>query len=129
MPPNCQFEIDDAEDEWVWRHKFDYVHGRYIVPFLNNLPKLMDNIYDNLNPGGYVEFLEAAMLFQAVDNTLDGKPMKVWNQLMIEGELWFPGRFSWESPPPPLSAKKPFIPPLGRVLRCLVVPSRGRASF
>ena len=87
MPPNCQFEIDDAEDEWVWRHKFDYVHGRYIVPFLNNLPKLMDNIYDNLKPGGYVEFLEAAMLFQAVDNTLDGKPMKIWNNLMIEGEL------------------------------------------
>lgn len=25
VPPNCSFEVDDAEDPWLFSHKFDYV--------------------------------------------------------------------------------------------------------
>jgi hypothetical protein len=28
IPPNCQFEVDDAEDPWMFSQKFDYIHGR-----------------------------------------------------------------------------------------------------
>lgn len=90
VPPNCRFEIDDIEDEWVFNHKFDYIHGRYICPFLADVPKLLRSIYDNLNPGGYVEIMETLMLMKAVDNSLDGHPIQRWNSLMVEGSLITP---------------------------------------
>ena len=34
LPPNCRFEIDDVDDDWVHSHKFDYIHGRYLLPFV-----------------------------------------------------------------------------------------------
>lgn len=84
-PANCQFEIDDIEDEWLWSFKFDFIYGRYITPFLSDLSKLAKNCYDHLAPGGYVEFLEATMLFQAIDDSYEGTAMQKWNMLMLEG--------------------------------------------
>ncbi len=69
----------------MWSYKFDYVHGRYIVPYLADMPKLMRNIFANLTPGGYLELLEAPMWFQSVDDTLEGTAMKKWNDVMLEG--------------------------------------------
>jgi len=85
VPPNCHFEIEDAEDEWLWSYNFDYIHGRCIVPFLGNLPKLMRNAFNNLSPGGYFELFEAPMWFQSVDNSLAGTMMLKWNELMLDG--------------------------------------------
>jgi SAM-dependent methyltransferase len=85
VPANCRFEIDDCEDEWVYTYKFDYIHGRYICPFLGNIPKLLASIYGNLNPGGHVEIMETLMLMKAIDDTLDGNVLRTWNQYMIEG--------------------------------------------
>ncbi len=85
-PPNCHFEVDDIEDQWLWNYKFDFIYGRYITPFLGDLPKFAKNCYDNLNPGGYIELLEATMLFQAVDDSYVGTAMHRWNSLMLEGE-------------------------------------------
>lgn len=85
VPPNCHFEVDDAEDEWVYSYKFDYVHGRYICPFLADIPKLLGMIYDNLNPGGYVEIMETLMLMKAIDDSLKDHPLQTWNQMMVEG--------------------------------------------
>lgn len=85
VPPNCRFVIDDAEDEWVYSYKFDYIHGRYLCPFMADIPKLLKNIYDNLNPGGYVEIMETLMLMKAVDDSLDGHPIQQWNVMMVEG--------------------------------------------
>jgi hypothetical protein len=45
----------------------------------------MRNIYDNLNPGGYVEFMESPILFQSVDSSLEGTALKKWNDLLLEG--------------------------------------------
>lgn len=86
VPPNCRFEIDDAEDNWVYNYKFDYIHGRYICPFLADVPKMLERIYENLNPGGYVEIMETLMLMEAVDNSLDGHPLQRWASLMVGGE-------------------------------------------
>jgi hypothetical protein len=30
VPPNCRSEVDDAEDEWVFLQKFDYIHCRML---------------------------------------------------------------------------------------------------
>ena len=85
VPSNCRFEIDDVEDDWIFNNKFDYIHGRYICLFLTDVPKMLKNIYDNLNPGGYVEIMETLMYMEAVDNSLDDHPLQRWSKLMIEG--------------------------------------------
>lgn len=84
-PPNCRFEVDDIEDEWLWNTKFDFIYGRYITPFLGDLPKFAKNCFDNLAPGGYIELMEATMLFQAVDDSFEGTAMQRWNKGMLDG--------------------------------------------
>jgi SAM-dependent methyltransferase len=84
-PPNCRFEIDDAEDEWIFSHKFDYIHGRYMCAFITDVPKLFSSIFDNLNPGGWVEFQECLINFQAIDDSLEGTALQRWNRLLLEG--------------------------------------------
>ncbi|KAI1850364.1 hypothetical protein JX266_004222 [Neoarthrinium moseri] len=85
VPANCRFEIDDVEDEWIYSHKFDYVHGRYMCAFLTDFPKLFGQAYDNLNPGGWVEFMETVIYFQSQDGSLEGTALERWNKLLLEG--------------------------------------------
>jgi len=101
VPPNCRFEIDDVEDDWVHSYKFDYIHGRYICPFLADVPKLLGMIYDNLNPGGHVEIMETLMLMKAIDDSLNGHPLQKWNTMMVEGR-----------PPCSYLHQRPSCPPL-----------------
>ncbi len=85
MPPNCRFEVDDIDDEWVYSHPFDYIHGRYIISFVSDNQRLFRNIYENLKPGGFVEIMETLMLMEAVDDSLEGHILQKWNKLMVEG--------------------------------------------
>ncbi|KAI8267005.1 Secondary metabolism regulator laeA [Colletotrichum sp. SAR11_239] len=85
VPANCRFEIDDAEDEWMYGQKFDYVHGRYMCTSIFDFPKLFGQIYDSLNPGGWVEFQETVIDFRAVDGTLEGTALRRWNDHLLEG--------------------------------------------
>ncbi|EFQ35590.1 methyltransferase domain-containing protein [Colletotrichum graminicola M1.001] len=85
VPANCRFEIDDAEDEWVFGQRFDYIHGRYMCTSIFDLPKLFGQVYDNLNPGGWVEFQETVIDFRAVDNSLEGTSLRRWNDHLLEG--------------------------------------------
>ncbi|KAL2882152.1 hypothetical protein SGCOL_002417 [Colletotrichum sp. CLE4] len=85
VPANCHFEIDDAEDEWAFSHKFDYIHGRYMCTSIFDLPKLFRQIHENLNPGGWVEFQETVIDFKAVDGSLEGTALRRWNDHLLEG--------------------------------------------
>ena len=31
VPPNLKFVIDDAEDEWIYQDKFDFIHARLMA--------------------------------------------------------------------------------------------------
>ncbi|KAK1978795.1 methyltransferase domain-containing protein [Colletotrichum cereale] len=85
VPANCRFEIDDAEDEWAFGQKFDYIHGRYMCTSIFDLPKLFGQAYDNLSPGGWVEFQETVIDFKAVDGSLEGTALRRWNDHLLEG--------------------------------------------
>ncbi|WYZ38246.1 hypothetical protein EsH8_III_000160 [Colletotrichum jinshuiense] len=85
VPANCRFEIDDAEDEWTYGQKFDYIHGRYMCTSIFDFPKLFGQIRDNLNPGGWVEFQETVIDFKAVDASLEGTALRRWNDHLLEG--------------------------------------------
>jgi len=58
-PPNVYFEVDDCEDDWTFREKFDYIHTRNMVGTVKDWPDLIKKAYDNLNPGGLLELQES----------------------------------------------------------------------
>ncbi|KAH6617239.1 S-adenosyl-L-methionine-dependent methyltransferase, partial [Chaetomium tenue] len=86
LPPNCRFEIDDVDDDWVHNHKFDYIHGRYLLPFVKkDWSVFFKSIYDNLNPGGWVESQETIIYFQSIDGSVEGTALQRWNALLLRG--------------------------------------------
>jgi hypothetical protein len=85
LPPNCRFEIDDVEDEWVFHHKFDYIHGRYLLLFLKDWNHVFKSFYKNLHPGGWAEFQEIIIYFQSIDGSIEGTALQRWNTLLLEG--------------------------------------------
>lgn len=47
VPPNVKFEIDDYEQEWVYKKEsFDYIHGRNIVGAVKDWPALIKQAYE-----------------------------------------------------------------------------------
>jgi Methyltransferase domain len=56
VPPNVDFQIDDMEEFWTFRSPFDFIHGKWLAGSVRDWPKLMQQCYNNLSPGGWVEF-------------------------------------------------------------------------
>ncbi|KAK8112261.1 uncharacterized protein PG998_008718 [Apiospora kogelbergensis] len=81
-PPNCRFEVDDLEDEWIWSYKFDYVHARHMVGSISDFARVFRTIYENLNPGGWVEFQDYYVKLDSFDGTLDGTALQRWNHMI-----------------------------------------------
>ncbi|RPA77954.1 putative TAM domain methyltransferase [Ascobolus immersus RN42] len=63
VPPNVKFEVDDFELEWAYKkdEAFDYIHGRGMLGAVKDWQALANQCYENLVPGGYVEFQESAI--------------------------------------------------------------------
>ncbi|RSL70007.1 hypothetical protein CEP54_002064 [Fusarium duplospermum] len=70
VPPNVEFFIDNIDEEWNHSAPFDYIHSRIRTSSIGNWPDYLKKIYDNLNPGGYVELQEADLFLSSDDNTL-----------------------------------------------------------
>ncbi|KAJ4387584.1 hypothetical protein N0V93_008179 [Gnomoniopsis smithogilvyi] len=84
VPPNCRFEVDDAEDEWVYSEKFDFIHSRHMTGSISDFPAMFAKCYENLNPGGWIEFQDYYVKLQCVDDSLAGTALERWNDLMID---------------------------------------------
>ncbi|KAG7055435.1 umta methyltransferase family protein [Colletotrichum scovillei] len=69
VPPNVKFEIDDVESPWVGNRKYDFIMCRYMVASIKDWPGLIRNIFDHLNPGGWVEFQDVNTQFYSDDDT------------------------------------------------------------
>ncbi|TDZ15185.1 Secondary metabolism regulator LAE1 [Colletotrichum orbiculare MAFF 240422] len=70
IPPNVQFVVDDVESPCVDDEKYDYVFCRSMAGALGDWPKLVQNVYNNTNPGGWVEFQDWDLLYRSDDGTL-----------------------------------------------------------
>jgi len=71
IPPNCSFEIDDAEDDWVYGHnEFDYIHARDLYHSIRDWPRLVKQSNDCLKPGGFLELACVWPVPTSDDNTL-----------------------------------------------------------
>lgn len=55
VPPNCRFYIEDAETEWTFEEKFDYIHGRMLIVGIKNWARFFEQSFKYLKPGGWIE--------------------------------------------------------------------------
>ena len=70
VPPNVKFEIDDAEEPWTFREKFDFVHVRYLAAAIVDWPKLMRQAFEATAPGEWAEFQDFDLNYYSEDGSL-----------------------------------------------------------
>ncbi|KAF2395783.1 S-adenosyl-L-methionine-dependent methyltransferase [Trichodelitschia bisporula] len=85
VPPKCQFEIDDAEEEWVFSHKFDFIHGRALVSCFRNAFTVIKSAFEFLEPGGYLELQDGIFPIEYVGEPPVDSSLYKWMKLIVEG--------------------------------------------
>jgi SAM-dependent methyltransferase len=81
VPSNVDFMIGDFTASWDFDHKFDYIHSRAITIGVRDWEKLVDEVWRNLEPGGWVEFQEYHLPWTSDDGSISECPkFEQWNQ-------------------------------------------------
>ncbi|KAL2171975.1 hypothetical protein VTG60DRAFT_1034 [Thermothelomyces hinnuleus] len=78
VPSNCHFELDDIEEDWAWKEdSFDFIFARDLILAIRDWPRLIDQIYTHLKPGGYAEFQCVTGVLGCDDDSLpEDSPMR-----------------------------------------------------
>jgi trans-aconitate methyltransferase len=69
VPPNVSFEVDDIESRWAFGRPFDFVFSRALTCAVSDWPRLVKQAYDNVKPGGWVEFQDFDITFYSEDGS------------------------------------------------------------
>jgi hypothetical protein len=85
VPANCRFEVDDAEDEWLYTQKFDFIHGRAMEFCFKDPAAVFQKAFHSCTPGGYFQMAGAALPIRCVDDSLEGTTLLKFANMMIEG--------------------------------------------
>jgi hypothetical protein len=87
VPPNLQFEIADADEEWTFHQKFDLVHSRVMNDTsLKDWPHFYRQAYKVLKPGGWLEAQEFSYKRYSDDNSIPpDSRITYWEDLWTEG--------------------------------------------
>ncbi|PYI00695.1 S-adenosyl-L-methionine-dependent methyltransferase [Aspergillus sclerotiicarbonarius CBS 121057] len=80
VPPNVKFVVDDVEKDWVETEPYDYIHCRYMAGSIRDWPRLIQQCYNNLKPGGWLELQESINTLYSEDDSL--KPDSYMVQMM-----------------------------------------------
>ncbi|ORY65491.1 S-adenosyl-L-methionine-dependent methyltransferase [Pseudomassariella vexata] len=94
-PPNCHFLKDDAEEEWVFPHKFDYVHLRFVFSCFSDPKNVMRNAFGSMKPGGWIEFQDPftnELISVTGLMTCVGTAYQRWGQAVVRGVAAAVGR-------------------------------------
>lgn len=84
VPPNCKFEVDDWESEWMFKQKFDVVHARAMVTSMADPPGLFKKVYDSMAPGGWFELQDLYMPILCDDGTMSKDcAWQRWNDIFV----------------------------------------------
>ena len=71
VPPNCQFQIDDAEQDWTFGfNTFDFIYCRDMYAGIRDFKKFIRQCYDHVKPGGFVEISSVYPIPASDDGTL-----------------------------------------------------------
>ncbi|PNP82088.1 hypothetical protein FNYG_04649 [Fusarium nygamai] len=84
VPPNCSFEIDDLEDEWTFKHPFDFIFIRSMIASFKSWPDIFAKAFENLEPGGYIEVQDNVYPLASDDGTIHNTEILRWSTLMID---------------------------------------------
>jgi ubiquinone/menaquinone biosynthesis C-methylase UbiE len=76
LPPNVSFGLADVEAEsWLPGHTFDYIHVRLVWTAMKDMRKLLQSIYDHLEPGGWYETLDTIPQISSFDGSSAGSSL------------------------------------------------------
>ncbi|KAH7190448.1 S-adenosyl-L-methionine-dependent methyltransferase [Fusarium oxysporum] len=97
---NCSFMTMDITHDWDFTGggNFDFIHIRQLGD-IQDKKKLIQSTFDNLKPGGWVEFTEWIAILQSPNHSLDGTAFRKWNDLLEQGmrsfgtTLYYPNKF------------------------------------
>jgi SAM-dependent methyltransferase len=71
VPPNCRFELEDAENDWPYKNdSFDFIHGREFLLAIRDWDRLIEQCFEHVKPGGYLELSGTYPRPKSDDNTL-----------------------------------------------------------
>ncbi|KAH7007181.1 UMTA methyltransferase family protein [Ilyonectria destructans] len=89
-PPNCKFEVDDFESDWVYHKQFDFIHARELEGCIANDDRLFQQAFKHLVPGGYIELQAVYTRFTSDDDTVgNATNAQKWMENMCEGASTF----------------------------------------
>ncbi|PNP83638.1 hypothetical protein FNYG_03201 [Fusarium nygamai] len=97
VPPNCSFQIDDAQLDWTFKpDEFDFIHIRYLYGAIDDWKKLYRQAFTHVRPGGWVESLEIDIETHSENPKIEkdeGHIFKKWCKLFFEcgrktGRTW-----------------------------------------
>ncbi|KAH7368142.1 S-adenosyl-L-methionine-dependent methyltransferase [Plectosphaerella cucumerina] len=77
-PPNVSFQIDDIEEPWTFEQKFDFIYCRMMTIGIADWPRLFEQSYENLEPGGWIEVVDIAPLTADDDSLKEDSALHKW---------------------------------------------------
>ncbi|KAE8150574.1 S-adenosyl-L-methionine-dependent methyltransferase [Aspergillus avenaceus] len=91
-PPNCTFMIDDAESDWAFSkdEAFDYIHARVMGGGIGDWQRFLEQTYEHVKPGGWVEMQEYEAWIHSDDGTHEQATVIMeWQQKIDEASRKF----------------------------------------
>jgi hypothetical protein len=89
-PPNCVFEVDDFESDWLYRKPFDYIHARELEGCIPDNDRLYEEAFKHVTPGGWFELQGVYAKFVSDDGTAEkATDANRWMKLLVEGGAKF----------------------------------------
>jgi len=70
VAPNVTFEVDDLEEDWLYKQKFDFIHSRMMTGSFKDWPRFFRQAFEFLTPGGYLELSDIIYPVHCDDGTL-----------------------------------------------------------
>ncbi|KFZ19339.1 hypothetical protein V502_03713 [Pseudogymnoascus sp. VKM F-4520 (FW-2644)] len=73
VAPNCEFVIDNAEDEWPYapNKAFDLIHWRVLSGSIKDWPRLYSQAFKHLKPGAWLEAQEHDVRVSSDDDSVE----------------------------------------------------------
>jgi trans-aconitate methyltransferase len=69
VPPNVKFEVDDIESRWAYGAPHDFIFCRSLSFAVADWPRLVQQAYHNVKPGGWIEFQDFDVELYAEDGS------------------------------------------------------------
>ncbi|KAK3062945.1 hypothetical protein LTS18_003057, partial [Coniosporium uncinatum] len=84
VPTNLSFVIDDVEEEWLYSHKFDFIHARLMAGSLKDWQGVVNSAFEWLEPGGWFELQDYLLPCKCNDDTYENTNLAKWDQFMLQ---------------------------------------------